>query len=270
MGENENMALTLSFEGAEVRMVGTPDFPEWVAADVCGVLGIKQATRALKHLDSDEKGVTTVHTPGGIQEMLTITEPGLYKLLARSRKPEAKRFDRWVRHQVLPSIRRTGSFSVAGGGDNHLMERVTAVLERLEEKQTVVHEEVNELGARVGAMEEAVRGIVRRRNLTPTTKRRHLAAIQAFGGMCPSCSLVRIVHRDGTKSVRLNWEHWHAPHRNAINETWAVCDDCNQTFKDPVKRQAAYMHFLAYQTRRRQLEGDDPQIPLFGGNKKTG
>src|SRR5690606_24195991 len=49
-------------------------------------------------------------TPGGIQKVATVTEPGLYRLMARSSKPEAKAFDRWVRHEVLPSIRKTGSY----------------------------------------------------------------------------------------------------------------------------------------------------------------
>jgi prophage antirepressor-like protein len=63
-------------------------------------------------LEDDEKGTAIVSTPGGEQEMLTVTEPGLYRLLSKSRKPIAKRFQRWVFHQVLPSIRKTGSYSL--------------------------------------------------------------------------------------------------------------------------------------------------------------
>lgn len=84
----------------------------WVAADVCEALDIKQATRALDRLNGDEKGVTTIHTLGGPQEMLTINEPGLYRLIFTSRKKEAENFKRWVFHEVLPTIRKTGAFSM--------------------------------------------------------------------------------------------------------------------------------------------------------------
>jgi prophage antirepressor-like protein len=61
-------------------------------------------------LDADEKGITTIDTLGGRQEVLIVSEPGLYKLLATSRKPFARRFDRRVRHEILPAIRKTGRY----------------------------------------------------------------------------------------------------------------------------------------------------------------
>lgn len=72
------------------RMVGTQEAPEWIAADVCAVLGIEQHHRALAGMPEDCKGRQIMTTPGGPQELLTVTEPGLYRLVARSRKPEAK------------------------------------------------------------------------------------------------------------------------------------------------------------------------------------
>ena len=68
--------------------------------------------KALERLDDDEKGVNSIHTPGGVQEMTTVNEPGLYALVLGSRKAEAKRFKRWVTHEVLPAIRKTGSYAV--------------------------------------------------------------------------------------------------------------------------------------------------------------
>ncbi len=114
------MNLTVfAFEGNQVRFVGTTDNPEWVAADVCAILGLNTSEavsgrkdRPGSGLDSDEKGIVVVDTPGGEQEMLTVTEPGLYRLLSKSRKTIAKRFQRWVFHDVLPSIRKTGSYSI--------------------------------------------------------------------------------------------------------------------------------------------------------------
>ena len=88
-----------------------PDFDPWfVATDICRALEIKQPTKALSRLDDDEKGVSTIHTLGGPQKMLVVSEPGLYRLIMSSRKPEAKKFQRWVYHEVLPSIRRYGYY----------------------------------------------------------------------------------------------------------------------------------------------------------------
>lgn len=101
-----------SFEEKEVRFVGIAEKPEWVAADVCACLQLSDTSKALETLEPDEKGTKNVRTPGGEQEMLTVTEPGLYRLIFKSRKPVAKRFQRWVFHEVLPAIRRTGSYSL--------------------------------------------------------------------------------------------------------------------------------------------------------------
>lgn len=84
----------------------------FVAKDVADILGFEDATHAIRGLDDDEKGLQKVETPGGVQDMTVISEPGLYTMLMRSNKPEAKPFRRWVTHDVLPSIRKTGSYSV--------------------------------------------------------------------------------------------------------------------------------------------------------------
>ena len=87
--------------------------PWFVAKDVCDALDLKNTRSSIALLDEDEKGVTTSNTLGGEQQMLTISEAGLYSLVLRSRKPEAKAFKRWVTHEVLPSIRKTGRY-IAG------------------------------------------------------------------------------------------------------------------------------------------------------------
>lgn len=100
------------FEQNEVRFVGTADEPWWVAADVCAVLEIRNSRDALARLDEDEKGVGIIDTLGGKQEMTIINESGLYSLVLTSRKPQAKRFKKWVTTDVLPSIRKTGSYAL--------------------------------------------------------------------------------------------------------------------------------------------------------------
>ena len=98
------------FQGHDVRFVGTPDKPEWVAKDVCDVLGISNSREALARLEDYQKGVITTDTLGGIQKLATVTEPGLYALIFTSRKETAKDFQRWVFSEVLPSIRKTGGY----------------------------------------------------------------------------------------------------------------------------------------------------------------
>lgn len=73
-------------------------------------------------MDDDEKGIDSIDTPGGRQEMSTVSEPGLYSLILRSRKPEAKRFKRWITHEVLPSIRRTAATAPRRPGASELQE----------------------------------------------------------------------------------------------------------------------------------------------------
>lgn len=102
-----------AYRGRQVRVVADADGCPWfVAADVCTVLGLVNPRKALERLDSDERGVSSIHTPGGHQSMTTVNESGLYSLILGSRKPEARAFKRWVTHEVLPSIRRTGSYSM--------------------------------------------------------------------------------------------------------------------------------------------------------------
>ena len=100
----------LDFEGAKVRFVGTAERPEWIAADICSIAEIENVSRALADFDEDEKGIHFAYTPGGTQRLLTVYEPGLYRLLAKSRTEAAKRFKRWLFHQVLPSIRKHGTY----------------------------------------------------------------------------------------------------------------------------------------------------------------
>jgi prophage antirepressor-like protein len=67
-----------------------------------------------ERLDSDEKGVSSIHTPGGLQSVSVINESGLYSLILGSRKPEAKKFKKWVTSEVLPAIRKTGAYRQPG------------------------------------------------------------------------------------------------------------------------------------------------------------
>ena len=99
-----------SYEGRQLRTILVNNEPEFCAKDVCEMIDVDSSQT--RRLDDDEKGLRLIQTPGGTQELLFVTEPGLYSLILGSRKPEAKTFKRWVTHEVIPSIRKTGAYSV--------------------------------------------------------------------------------------------------------------------------------------------------------------
>lgn len=96
------------YAGHEVRTVLIDGEPWFIAADALAILDLNRSSVAL--LDADEKGVHSVDTQGGWQKVGVVSEPGVYSLILRSRKPEAKAFKRWLVHEVLPAIRQTGSY----------------------------------------------------------------------------------------------------------------------------------------------------------------
>lgn len=108
-----NAPAVFNFQSNEVRTVTVDDQVWFVAADVCAALGVKNHREAIRHLDEDEKGVISNDTPGGRQGTSVVNESGLYALVLRSRKPEAKKFTKWVTSEVLPQIRKTGKYEPA-------------------------------------------------------------------------------------------------------------------------------------------------------------
>ena len=102
-----------NYGAVPVRTIVKDGEPWWVLADVCRVLEIANHKNVSARLDLDEKGVHLMDTPGGNQNMTIINESGLYKVILRSDKPEAKKYTRWVTHEVLPAIHKTGSYSVS-------------------------------------------------------------------------------------------------------------------------------------------------------------
>ena len=107
----DNSLQVFSYNNKEVRTVEKNGDIWFVAKDVCDVLDIHNSNDTVrKMLDDDEKGIEKIYTPGGLQDMTIISESGLYSLVLRSNKPEAKNFSRWVRHEVLPAIKKNGVY----------------------------------------------------------------------------------------------------------------------------------------------------------------
>ena len=129
--------LTKIFDDHEIRIIQNGE-PLFVAKDLCGALEIDNSRRATGRLDDDEKGVTTVNTPGGPQRMTVVNEPGAYRLIFTSRKPEAERMKRWLAHDVLPELRRSRSYHM---GDGAPMQQDGDALEVAEHLLTDVKQE---------------------------------------------------------------------------------------------------------------------------------
>lgn len=129
--------VPFDFEGAAVRVLTRGNEPWFVLADVCRVLEIENSRNVAARLDEDEKGVHTMDTPSGAQEMTLINESGLYSLVLTSRKPEAKRFKKWVTAEVLPAIRKTGGYLHAAPDETpeQLALRALQVLQATVERQ---------------------------------------------------------------------------------------------------------------------------------------
>lgn len=107
--------LPFKFEDNDVRIVADEKGEPWfIAKDVCGILGLTDTSMSVGNLEEDEKGTSKVCTAGGNQVMTIISESGLYALVIRSNKPKAKKFRKWLTSEVLPSIRKTGSYSISG------------------------------------------------------------------------------------------------------------------------------------------------------------
>lgn len=109
--------INFNFENSPIRVVEKQGEPWFVANDICGVLGLTNPRQALTALDDDEKGVILTDTLGGEQKINIINESGLYILILRSRKATQQgtvqhKFRKWVTSEVLPSIRKTGSYSL--------------------------------------------------------------------------------------------------------------------------------------------------------------
>lgn len=108
-----------AFNGADVRAVLIEGEPWWLAGDVCSVLEIRNVAQSVSYLDEDEKkqvspNLISNEVAAGGRDPWLINEPGLWSLTLKSRKPQAKPFKRWITHDVLPALRKTGSYTIPG------------------------------------------------------------------------------------------------------------------------------------------------------------
>ena len=142
-------------EGKELQIFQSPEFgrvrttvvdgePWFVGKDIALALGYINTKDALsRHVDADDKGGSRITTPSGEQEMTIINESGLYSLVLSSKLPTAKKFKRWVTSEVLPAIRKTGSYSVKQAEQDKTREmRAEAMLRNSISKQAKIMMEI--------------------------------------------------------------------------------------------------------------------------------
>ena len=152
------------FENPEfgtIRAIEKDGEPWFVAADVCKALELGETHVAMRRLDDDEKDRYLIPTPGGNQEAYIVNEPGLYSLVLGSRKPEAKSFKRWITHEVLPSIRKTGIYSkyqnyppkeTSAGGVAQLLKILRATMKENNQSPEVISQTVKMVCEQFGVM----------------------------------------------------------------------------------------------------------------------
>lgn len=123
--------------------------PWFVASDIAKALGYGDATHMTRRLDDDEKGLRLVETPGGQQQMTVITEAGMYSAILGSKVDGAKRFKRWVTHDVLPAIRRDGGYMVAREGETPQETMARALL--------IAQETIDRKDSTIAAQQDTIR-----------------------------------------------------------------------------------------------------------------
>lgn len=157
--------IPFDYEGNQLRTV-TKDNDTWfVAKDVCDILGLEQVTRAMDRLGDDERGLVKVTHPQSLNKYIdvnAVNEPGLYQLILASTKPEAKAFKRWITHEVIPQIRKTGSYSQPMSQVQILQQSINLLVQheervkRLEETQNVQKDHIADQAFAIADLEQKV------------------------------------------------------------------------------------------------------------------
>lgn len=139
------LTKVFNYGESEVRTIVKDDEVWFIAKDVCEVLELSDVSMSVKRLDEDEKLVQTLFVSGQNRQIMSVNESGLYELIFTSRKSEAKEFKKWVKSDVLPSIRKTGSYEQPKSQAQLALvmaEQLVSHEQRLEKVETVVNERI--------------------------------------------------------------------------------------------------------------------------------
>ena len=252
-------ALALTFEGHRVRIVWRDGDPWWVLVDICEMLDHSNPSMIAGSLDPDERDALSIADPIGREQQTTIiSEPGLYKILQNSRKPFAKRFDRWVRHEVLPEVRRTGSYQ---GGN--IEGTLSALFNEVREQTEIVRRtdsNVIELKYSSARIEQRMDDAIPRKNASEKNRRIYIYTIhKRFDGYCPCGCETRLLDKNGKPlcdehGPLLTEDHWSSRERNGIDFMWIVFRDCNQKMKDDDFRRSKHARYMVFHEERKKVQ----------------
>lgn len=154
---NENEVQVWNYEGAEVRTVQIDGEPWFVLADICRELELSTPARVAERLEKDEVSQThTIDRMGREQKTTIINESGLYTVILRSDKPQAKPFRKWVTSVVLPSIRKTGSYSVQQPNAFENLSPQLQVLIQMETRQKQIEARQAEQATALAGLEQKI------------------------------------------------------------------------------------------------------------------
>lgn len=143
----EQLQKLFDYKGQQVRTILINGEPHWIANDICKILGFANPRETLKRLDEDEvSSIDVTDSLGRNQNTNVINEPGLYSLILGSKKQEAKEFKKWITHEVIPSIRKTGSYSIPTSIEDLIIMQAQSVKE--------LKEQVNYLGETVTTIQD--------------------------------------------------------------------------------------------------------------------
>lgn len=145
-------------EFGEIRTVEINGEPWFVGKDIAEALGYKEPTKAAREkVDEEDRGVSKIDTPSGIQNMTIINESGLYSLVLSSKLPNAKKFKHWVTSEVLPSIRKHGAYAVDDLINNpELAIKAFTALKEEREKTRTLQETIKESNQKINELEDTV------------------------------------------------------------------------------------------------------------------
>lgn len=161
-------------EFGQIRTVTIDNTPYFVGKDVAAALGYSNARDALsKHVDEEDKGVAKCDTLGGKQDLTVINESGLYALVFGSKLEAAKKFKRWVTSEVLPALRKTGSYNMQKRSPLQLLELEFAAIKEVDSKVDAVNRDLQDF-----KMDMPILGI----EIDKITAAAHKRGVNALGG----------------------------------------------------------------------------------------
>jgi prophage antirepressor-like protein len=290
--------IKFDFRGHNVRQVGTFDAPEWVAKDVCDVLGLVNVSQSLSEMPENEAGICNLESSSSdgrtqFRELRTVKEPGFYRLVSKSRKPDAKAFQSFVFGEVLPSLRRHGCYPPPDGLVVDRPGTIEALTVRLDGYIGRMTEVMESMGKHMGAVTGRIDGVEasvtslrgdvgqiqlqlesiranqaqsRRYSMPQKTFETHklfLLQSVAYSQKCPCCSEKPLFQRGIFTGEK---EHATGTGNVTVEQTWLVCKDCNQgilKFNRTGEGQRAFELYQSRLTKWRKERFDLAQLGLF-------